>query len=124
MNEATTLVWVAVISLASAIGVQLVGEYFRRDKVSAETNALTSEEWRKLYNEMSLRLERMETRVFKLERELDIAKDYIQYLWLGTVKNMNYMREHGMEPPFVPQRTFRGADDFDPDEWDWIKGDD
>ena len=116
------LVLVAIVGAASSIIVQLIGQYLRRNQVDAETgktraeiNAMSSSEWRALYKEMSLRLD-------KVEHELDIAKDYIQYLWVGTTENIRFMEEQGQDPPFRPRRNFRGSDDFDAEEWAWIEG--
>ena len=122
MNDANSLIIVAIVGALSSVLVQFLGEWFRRGKIVAETgktkaeaNALTSAEWRALYKEMSTRLD-------KVERELDIAKDYIQYLWAGTVALSNQIRAEGKEPVFKPTRNFRGSDDFDADEWAWIEG--
>lgn len=122
MNDANSLVVVAIVGALSSILVQFIGHYLQRPqhnaamiKVKAETDAISSAEWRELYKEVSNRLD-------KLEHELDIAKDYIQYLWIGTTENIRFMEEQGQDPPFRPKRNFRGSDDFDAEEWAWIEG--
>ena len=158
MSDTNVLVLVALISLTSSIGVQFVGAYFKRaqtgaetGKIRAETNTLSSTEWRGLYGEAKISIDKVEERVLVLEQELDtarvkiatlglelieakaelrrlrlqleLANDRIQYLWLGTLDNIKHMKAHGITPPFEPVLNFRGDDDFDSSEWAWLEGD-
>ena len=130
-----------VASALTAIVISVIGVLASRKKDDAQANALTSTEWKKLYDEMCRRIEKLEKKIdeqaellaqqsrrisrqdseiMKQGHELDIAKDYIQYLWLGIVSLTNQLQDEGMEPVFKPQRNFRGDNDFDPDEWRWI----
>ena len=52
--------------------------------------------------------------------ELDLYKDTVQYLWLGTVDNINFMKAQGLDPPFEPKLNYRGDNDFDYSDWEWL----
>ena len=109
---------IAIISALAALATSVISVFSQRNKSSAETDAIASAEWIKLYQEMSSRLESTERRVTSLEEDLDIAKDTIQYLWLGNLENVRYMEAEGMTPPFKPKRAdLRGPAGSD---FDWI----
>ena len=109
----------------------------------AEIDAMSAREWEGHYREMCRRLDKLEEKTQRqddkirqqdskidkqdneikgLRNQLDIAKQFIQYLWAGAVANLKYMREQGLdEPPFKPDRSFRGDDEFDDLGWDWLE---
>jgi hypothetical protein len=49
-------------------------------------------------------------KIARLELELELARDSIEYLWIGTLKNIEFMEAHNMTPPFKPRGNFRGDD--------------
>lgn len=115
MSDASSLVWAAVIAGLTSVLVQIISKYTSKDKTDAEANVLTSGEWKRLYDEMSARVD-------KMEHELDIAKDYIQYLWVGAVSLSDQVRDMNGDPVFTPKRNFRGNDDFSDKDFEWIEG--
>ena len=118
---------VAVPGTLSLIG-QLSGIWAAKDStVVSDASKLTGSALamvkglEKRVERLSLKVEQQDAKVDKLGNELDIAKDYIQYLWLGTVENIGYMERHDMTPPFKPTLNFRGDADFDEDDWKWLE---
>jgi len=108
----------AIIAAGASIIAAAISFVSTRRKNSAEANVLTSGEWMKLYREMSDRVTIAEQEINNLKGDLDLAKDTIQYLWLGNLENVRYMEAEGMTPPFKPKRSdLRGTDSPD---WDWI----
>lgn len=139
--DGSAVIWASGITAFGALLLSVITAWNTRKKSDAEVNMMTSEEWRKLYHEMKSRIEKLEARIEKqdiqirerdilfekqsiridkMAHELDIAKDYIQYLWLGIVSLTTQLQEEGMVPVFQPKRNFRGDNDFDPNEWAWI----
>ena len=82
ISEASGTIYVALIGALSAILVSIVSLVSTRRKTSAETNALTSDEWRKLYDEMKARLKANEDKLngdlFNLRQQLAIQETDIQ----------------------------------------------
>ena len=118
-----------VASALTAIVISVIGVLASRKKDDAQANALTSTEWKKLYDEMCRRIEKLEARLErqdmkldKMDNELDLAKDRIQYLWLGTLENIKYIQnlDSSITLPFHPEINFRGDVNFDYEEWDWL----
>ena len=65
----------------------------------------------------SRELKNLETRLRRSEQIMDMAKDYIQYLWMGVVELSNQLKKAGLDPSFVPDRDrFRGDTGFFSDE--------
>jgi hypothetical protein len=120
MSDGNVTLLVAIVSALSAIGAAIVSFVSTRRKNSAEADALASAEWNKLYREMIRRLDEAEKKIHSLEMELDIARDLLQYIWMGTLENVHAMEQAGVEPPFKPQQTFRGNDISV--YGDWFKG--
>ena len=152
MNE----IWIAVLvgivpsafALVGSIGAILFAVNERRARVEAteagagktraETDAITSGEWRELYDQICIRVEEQDinirlqeakldkqnVRLDKMAHRLDIARDYIQYLWMVVVTLTNQLHDAGLEPEAKPDRTFRGGDDdyIDDEDWKWIEG--
>ena len=140
--EGSVIIWTAFITAFGALILGVYTTWTGRRKPDAEADAITSSEWRKLYDEMCRRIEKLEekaqrqddeirqqarkldrqdNKIKRLTNQLDIAKQYIQYFWAGTVANLKYMREQGLDkPPFEPDRSFRGENEFDDLGWDWL----
>ncbi len=47
-------------------------------------------------------------KVAHLEQKLVLAEEAIKYLFDGTVLNIEFMEEQGLDPPFRPKPEFRG----------------
>ena len=65
-------------------------------------------------------IEEQGDKIVSLKNELDLYKDTVQYLWLGTVDNIKFMRGKGLDPPFEPKLNYRGDNDFDYTDWEWL----
>ena len=155
MNEVSVIVIAAVAGMFSGAVTQLVITWRTRNltqaqakKEGAEADAITSGEWRRLYEKICTQVDiqnkKIEQQDIKIDNqgdkvreqgytikeqgeeiirqanELDIYKDTVQYLWLGTVDNINFMKAQGLDPPFEPKLNYRGDDDFDYNDWKWL----
>lgn len=106
----------AVVAIVFATGerkARIAGEKADTKKTHAEINAMTSGEWKRLYDEMCNRIE-------KLEAKFKVYQSYIQYLWMVVVKLTNQLEDAGIDPAIKPDRQFRGDDDFAEIEWEWL----
>jgi len=108
-----TSIVAVVISTLTALVISIIGVLASRKKDDATANAITSGEWQKLYDEMCRRIE-------KLEARMGVYQSYIQYLWMAVVKLTNQLEDAGIDPAIKPDRHFRGDDDFDDIEWEWL----
>ena len=94
----------------------------RLDKVLAEMSSMKHDNrvYVKELHSQGMIVEKQGDEIVSLKNELDLYKDTVQYLWLGTVDNINFMRAQGLDPPFEPKLNYRGDNDFDYTDWEWL----
>jgi len=121
MNETNTSFLIAVVTGISLVISALVSGAFGLNR--AKANALTSAEWKRLYDEMEKRMSAAEGRVTELEQEQSILKEenkllkiLLDELWDGIVILSGQLTSANIEPGYKPgnKPVFRGNDDEPP----------
>ena len=116
MGEQSVALYIAIISALSALAMGILNIFSIRRKTSAETNAITSDEWYKLYQEMKSRCEifdgrltgveaenrKLKNKQAQMERQLILAEDSVEYLLGGINILVGQLKDRGIEPDWKP----------------------
>ena len=111
-NSMNPAVFQIVVGALVALAVSFIGVLASRKLDNAKSNAITSTEWKKLYDEMCKRIEDLESLVKEQKEEMRIMERALRNMWDGNRRNIAQLRELDQTPRYEPPGTiFRGGDD-------------
>lgn len=103
MSDLSSTLWAALIGGVAAVLVAFGNALVTRNKNKVDAAAVLTD------SALAI-VKKLEERVEKLERLLDLQEDINEYLWHGIDELTEQVEELGAVPRFKPKRIFRGKD--------------